>query len=189
MSRGDIVLHTCCAPCAGGCVERLLEENKRVILYYSNDNLCSQQEFDLRLASVEVLAKHFGVELEVDQYDNQSWFTDICGLEDEPERGRRCEKCFLHSLRKTAAFAEKYKVQYTTSLTVSPYKSSQTIFSIGRELGNFAEYNFKKQDGYLKSTRIAAQLDFYRQKFCGCIMSAQRLNQKENSENAAAQDK
>ena len=45
MSKNDIVLHTCCAPCAGWCVQKLLEEDKRVILYYSNDNLCSLQEF------------------------------------------------------------------------------------------------------------------------------------------------
>lgn len=188
MSKCDIVLHTCCAPCAGGCVERLLEENKKVILYYSNDNLCSLQEYERRLESVEVLAKHFDVELEVDPYNNQSWMNDICGLENEPERGRRCEKCFLHSLRKTAAFAEKFHVPYTTSLTISPYKSSPVIFAIGRILGNFAEYNFKKQSGYLKSTRIATRLGFYRQKFCGCIMSAQRLKYKEESENAAAQE-
>ena len=187
MKKCDIVLHTCCAPCAGGCVEKLLEENKRVILYYSNDNLCSQQEFDKRLNSVEILAKHYGVELEVDPYDNSLWLCDICGLAEEPERGRRCEKCFLHSLKKTSVFAGKFNVPYTTSLTVSPYKSSSLIFSIGKTLGNFAEYNFKKQNGYLKSTRIAAELGFYRQNFCGCIMSAQRINNKENSENAATQ--
>ena len=179
MSKNDIVLHTCCAPCAGWCVQKLLEEDKRVILYYSNDNLCSLQEFERRLDSVKILAQHFDVDLEVDQYNNDSWMSDICGFEDEPERGKRCEKCFLHSLTKTAAFAEKFKAQYTTSLTVSPYKSSELIFSVGRKLGNFAEYNFKKQNGYLNSTRIAAELGFYRQKFCGCIMSAKQNEKKE----------
>lgn len=170
----DIILHTCCAPCAGGCVERLLGEGKRIILYYSNDNLCDRMEYDLRLKSVELLAQHYSIEIETDPYDNASWMCDICGLEDEPERGRRCSKCFLHSLSKTAKFAEKYHVPYTTSLTVSPYKSSETIFSIGRELGNFAEYNFKKQNGYLNSTRIARELGFYRQSFCGCSMSKRK---------------
>ena len=179
MSSCDIVLHTCCAPCAGGCVERLLKENRRVILYYSNDNLCSQEEFDRRLGSVEVLAAHYDLPLEVDPYCNASWMCDICGLENEPERGKRCSKCFMHSLKKTADFALKFNCQYTTSLTVSPYKSSDVIFSIGREIGNFAEYNFKKQNGYLRSTEIAAELGFYRQKFCGCEMSAQRLEKTE----------
>ena len=181
MSKSDIVLHTCCAPCAGGCVERLLEEDKKVILYYSNDNLCSREEFDRRLDSVKILAAHYGLELEVDEYSNSSWMCDICGLENEPERGRRCQKCFLHSLKKTAHFSEKYGCQYTTSLTVSPYKSSDVIFSIGRELGNFAEYNFKKRNGYLRSTKIAADLGFYRQNFCGCSMSAERLKITEES--------
>lgn len=180
MNKTDIVLHTCCAPCAGGCIERLLEENKRVILYYSNDNLNTSDEFNRRLDSVKILAKHYDLALEVDEYNNDSWMSDICGLENEPERGRRCQKCFLHSLKKTSLFAEKFNAQYTTSLTVSPYKSSDVIFSIGRELGNFAEYNFKKQNGYLKSTKIAAELGFYRQNFCGCRMSAEYLNNKKD---------
>ena len=188
MSKRDIVLHTCCAPCAGWCVQKLLEEDWRVILYYSNDNLCSQEEFDRRLDSVKILAEHFDTDLEVDPYDNTSWTSDIRGFENEPERGKRCEKCFLHSLTLTAAFAEKFKAAFTTSLTVSPYKSSDLIFSIGKGLGNFAEYNFKKQNGYLNSTRIAAELGFYRQNFCGCIMSARRLQEKENAENGSASE-
>ena len=177
MSKKDIVLHTCCAPCAGGCVERLLEEGRKIILFYSNDNLCSAEEFNRRLDSVKILARHYDLELEVDEYCNAGWLNDICGLENEPERGRRCQKCFMHSLKKTADFAGKYNVEYTTSLTVSPYKSSEVIFSVGRELGNFAEYNFKKQNGYLKSTAIAAKLGFYRQNFCGCRMSAERIKE------------
>ncbi len=187
MSRQDILLHTCCAPCAGGCVERLLEENRRVILYYSNDNMCDIGEFNRRLESVKLLAEHYGVALEVDEYRNDLWMCDIRGLEDEPERGKRCEKCFLHSLRKSAEFAGKINTPFTTSLTVSPYKSSKMIFSIGRELGNFAEYDFKKQNGYLKSTRIAAELGFYRQKFCGCRMSALQLEQKEKQKDGSTQ--
>ena len=74
----------------------------------------------------------------------------------------------------TAKFAGRFNIRYTTSLTVSPYKSSQTIFEIGRELGNFAEYNFKKENGYLKSTQIARELGFYRQNFCGCLMSKKK---------------
>ena len=172
--KHDIVLHTCCAPCAGWCVEKLLSENKRVILFYSNDNLSDLAEFERRLESVKVLAGHYGIDLEVDPYDNDSWLCDICGLEDEPERGRRCAKCFLHNLGKTADFAAKFNIPYTTSLTVSPWKSSETIFSIGRELGNFCEYNFKKENGYLKSTAIARTLGFYRQNFCGCKMSRRK---------------
>lgn len=188
MSKRDIVLHTCCAPCAGWCVQKLIEDNWRVILYYSNDNLCSQEEFCRRLDSVKILAEHFDTDLEVDPYDNASWMSDICGLEDEPERGKRCEKCFRHSLSRTSAFAEKFQAAFTTSLTVSPYKSSDLIFSTGKSLGNFAEYNFKKQNGYLNSTRIATELGFYRQNFCGCIMSARRAYEKKSTENDSASE-
>ena len=176
--KKPVILHTCCAPCAGGCVERLLEENRKVILYYSNNNLIDLDEFNRRLESVELLARHYSLDLEVDPYCNSLWMCDICGFEDEPERGKRCAKCFFHSLSRTSAFAEKYGMPYTTSLTVSPHKSSELIFSIASELGNFEQHNFKKQNGYLNSSRIARELGFYRQNFCGCRMSAGNTKKK-----------
>ena len=51
-----MILHICCAPCGGGCVERVKEQGKDVVLFYSNSNLNSREEFERRLASVKQLA-------------------------------------------------------------------------------------------------------------------------------------
>ena len=65
-----LLLHVCCAPCAAGCVERLLETGREVRLYYSNSNITTKEEFERRLDSVERLAGIFGLALEVDPYDH-----------------------------------------------------------------------------------------------------------------------
>ena len=57
-----MILHICCAPCGGGCVERLKKEDGAPpVLYYSNSNLDSAEEFERRLDSVRQLAREAGV--------------------------------------------------------------------------------------------------------------------------------
>ena len=167
----DILLHICCAPCGGGCVERLLAEGRTPLLYYSNGNLASVEEFERRLDSVEVLAKHFGVPLEVDPYDHAAYLERVAGLENEPERGLRCRECFRYNLGRAARRAAELQLPFATTLTVSPHKSSALIFEVGGEWKHFEAIDFKKRDGFLRSNQIARELGFYRQQFCGCEFS------------------
>ena len=170
-----ILLHICCAPCGGGCVERLLGEGRQVRLFYSNGNIASREEFDKRLDSVKLLARHFGVELEVDPYDHAAYLAAVAGLENEPERGARCAKCFAFNLGRAARRAAELGLPFATTLTVSPHKNSAVIFAAGGAYPNFEAIDFKKRDGFLRSNRIARELGFYRQKFCGCEFSLRAL--------------
>ena len=164
-----IVLHTCCAPCAGGCLEELLKLDKKVILYFSNSNLSSLEEFNKRLDSVKVLANHFNVPLEVDSYNPLLWNEAVKGLETEPEKGLRCNKCFAYNLGRTAIFAEKIDAVFCSSLTVSPHKNNDTLFLEGQKYSNFVPIDFKPF--WSNSCKIAKNLNFYRQRFCGCSYS------------------
>ena len=167
-----LLLHICCAPCGGGCVARLKEEEDTVpVLYYSNSNLCSEEEFDRRLDSVKILARARDLRLEADPYDHDGWLRAVAGLENEPERGARCDRCFAWSLARTAEKAEALGMDFTTTLTVSPLKQSRRIFAAGRRFARFREIDFKKKDGYRRSCEIASELGFYRQDFCGCEFS------------------
>lgn len=166
-----LLLHICCAPCGGGCVERLLGEGRAVRLYYSNSNLADMAEFERRLDSVKLLARHFGVALEVDPYDHDAYLASVAGLENEPERGARCVKCFEFNLGRTAARARELGTTFATTLTVSPRKPTAAIFAAGGGFANFEAIDFKKRDGNLRSCRIARELGFYRQNFCGCEFS------------------
>ena len=167
----DLLLHVCCAPCGGGCVERLLAEGRTPLLYYSNGNLASHEEFERRLDSVKVLAKHFDVPLEVDPYDHAAYLERVAGLENEPERGLRCRECFRYNLGRAAERAAVLGLPFATTLTVSPHKSSALIFEVGGAWNHFEAIDFKKRDGFLRSNQIARELGFYRQKFCGCEFS------------------
>ncbi|MBQ6351704.1 MAG: epoxyqueuosine reductase QueH [Lentisphaeria bacterium] len=175
---GELLLHICCAPCGGGCVERLLGEGRRVRLYYSNSNIATAEEFERRLASVRILARHFDVPLEVDAYDHPAYLAAVAGLEREPEHGARCAKCFAFNLGRAAERAEQLGVEFSTTLTVSPHKNSRTIFAAGERFSRFAAIDFKKRDGFLRSNRIARELGFYRQDFCGCEFSRERSSLK-----------
>ena len=170
----ELLLHICCAPCGGGCVERLLGEGRAVRLYYSNSNIADEAEFERRLDSVKMLARHFEVPLEVDPYDHAAYLAAVAGLENEPERGARCAVCFGFNLGRAAARAEELGLPFATTLTASPRKPSRLIFSIGGGYAKFEAIDFKKRDGWLRSCRIARELGFYRQNFCGCEFSRRK---------------
>ena len=101
----------------------------------------------------------------------------IQGLENEPERGKRCYKCYQLRLEETAKVAEKLNFPYfCTTLTLSPHKNSNWINEIGKELDEKMETHylysdFKKREGYKRSIELSKQYDLYRQDYCGCIYS------------------
>lgn len=170
--NGKILLHVCCAPCAGACAERLLTENREPTLYFSNSNLNSKAEFEKRLSYVEKLAGIYDLALEKDAYRHENWLEHVRGLEDEPEKGLRCTKCFDWSFGRTARKAAKLGIKsFTTSLTVSPHKISSVIFETGRNYDGFEEWDFKKRNGFSRSLELSSMYDFYRQKYCGCEFS------------------
>jgi len=169
-----ILLHSCCGPCASACVPRLKELGHRPVMYFANSNIDTCEEFEKRLGEARKLAAAEGVELVVEPYDHKEWLREVAkGYETEPEKGRRCERCFRYNLGKTAAYAAAHGLEaFTTSLTVSPHKVSEQVFAAGRAAGaNFLAENFKKHDGFKRSLARSAELGLYRQSYCGCEFS------------------
>jgi predicted adenine nucleotide alpha hydrolase (AANH) superfamily ATPase len=173
--KDRILLHVCCAPCSTAVVERLQEQGYDIKLFFSNSNIHSAEEFNKRIDEARKLALMLNLDLIEDAYDHDAWLAHICGLEDEPERGKRCLKCFAYSLGKTYIMAQKLGIPgFTTTLTVSRHKSSRDIFSIGSTLPGFLAMDFKKQDGYTRSIILTKQFELYRQGYCGCEFSKRR---------------
>ena len=166
-----LLLHVCCAPCAAGCVERLLETGREVRLYYSHSKITPKEEFERRLDSVERLAGIFGLALEVDPYDHDGWRGAVAGFESEPERGLRCPLCFGWSLGRTAGRAAALGANFAPTLTVSPHKPSRVIFETASVWKHFEPWDFKKKDGFRRSRELAREHGFYLQNFCGCEFS------------------
>ena len=179
-----LLLHICCGPCGGGCVGRkeMIDDDRKVTLFYSNSNLDSVDEFERRLQPVKFLAEYYGLELIVDPYDHESWLKAVSGLEDAPEGGERCRKCFEYNLSRSAALAGKRKENFATTLTVSPRKSSKTLFTVGEKWENFEKIDFKKKNGYLLGRNFALEHGFYRQDYCGCEFSRRSAGLTEGKE-------
>ena len=166
------ILHVCCAPCSTHCIEELRSNYIEPILYFYNPNIHPKKEYEKRLEEVKKYSKKTNCELIIGEYDVESWEEKIEGYEEEPEGKMRCEKCFELRLEKVA----KQKKDFTTSLTVSPYKNSKVIISLAKKIAkendiNFMDFDFKKRDGYKKSMELSKNNDIYRQKYCGCKYS------------------
>ena len=117
-----MILHICCAPCGGGCVERLKENGEETVLFYSNSNLNSQEEFERRLACVRQLAEAQQIKLAVDPYDHESWLRAVEGYENEPEQGGALPPLFQFLPESDGSLCRRRKFLHN-----SDRKSPQTV--------------------------------------------------------------
>ena len=55
--NGGLLLHICCGPCGGGCVNRpeMISPERPVTLFYSNSNLDSFEEFERKIEQAKSL--------------------------------------------------------------------------------------------------------------------------------------
>ena len=167
-----LLLHVCCGPCATASLERLKALGE-VTLFFSNANIFPAAEYAKRLAEVRRLADRCDCALVEDAYDHDAWRAWIAGLEDEPERGGRCRRCFAYSLGRAARYAADNGFSgLTTTLTISPHKRSDDILAIGQRLTpEFLDIDFKTADGFRRSLELSRTYGFYRQDYCGCEFS------------------
>jgi len=173
----NILIHTCCAPCATYVFEKLVSECWKPVAFFYNPNIHPKDEYARRLEELTGFAHLKNYELITEEDNPKVWFEVIKGLESEKEGGLRCEACFKLRLEKTAIYASRKNFDaFSTVLTISPHKNSALINKIGKELENkynipFLEADFKKQDGFKKSLELSKEYNLYRQNYCGCIYS------------------
>ena len=167
-----VLLHSCCGPCASACVPRLKELGHEVAMLFANSNIDTEEEFEKRRSAAEALAKAEGVDIASLPYDHEEWKREVAaGHEGDPEKGERCARCFRYNLAKAAAYAREHGFEaFTTSLTVSPHKVSETVFAASDD-PMFLKENFKKREGFKRSLVRSAELGLYRQSYCGCEFS------------------
>ena len=173
-NENKILLHSCCAICSGYPISLLKEMGYQVVVYFCNPNLDTIEEFERRLEAQKTVCDYYDVELVVEPYNHCEYIEVVRGLEKEPERGRRCEKCIELRLMKAAEKAKEFEINvFTTSLPISPHKNFVKISSCGEEIAKnydikFLAVDFKKKDGFLKTNKLSKELNLYRQNYCGC---------------------
>ncbi len=177
-NANKVLLHSCCGICSAHPIKLLKELGYEPIAYFFNPNIFPLAEYQKRLDAQKRLCEKLDCELIVEHYNPELYNEIISGYESEPERGKRCKRCFELRLLKTVQKARELNVgNFTTSITTSPYKDFNVVSEIGEHFSgyfkiNFLNIDFKKKDGFLKSNKIAKELGLYRQDYCGCSLSA-----------------
>ncbi len=182
-----LLLHVCCAPCSSSVIERL-GEIFEITLFFYNPNIDTLSEYNKRLLELEKFINSFKTKYKVKlisaPYNKDEFQKIATGLENCPERGIRCYKCYELRLTQTAKVAKEYNFDYfATTLTLSPYKNSNWINEIGHNLEEeirtkYLYSDFKKKNGYKRSIELSKEYNLYRQNYCGCIYS--RVNKDKN---------
>ena len=178
--RPKLLLHACCAPCSSYVLEYLTKHFDITVFFY-NPNISPQSEYDKRSAEAVRLIKEMPVSGRVTflegKYEPERFFEMAKGMEDLPEGGERCFRCYELRMRKCAETAKDGGFDYfTTTLSISPHKNAQKLNEIGekleRELGiKYLYADFKKKEGYKRSIQLSAEYGLYRQNYCGCVFS------------------
>ena len=181
MGEKTVLLHTCCAPCSSAIIEAMMQNGITPVIYYCNPNIYPQEEYEIRKNECTRYAQALGLEIVDADYDHENWLCEMKGLENEPERGGRCLKCFKLRLLRTARYARERGIKViTTTLASSRWKSLDQI----NEAGQWAcknippddcviwwDQNWRKGGLQERRNQILKEYDFYNQRYCGCEFS------------------
>lgn len=196
MGETTVLLHTCCAPCSSAIIEAMMKNGITPVIYYCNPNIYPQEEYEIRKNECTRYAQSLGLEIVDADYDHDNWLEAIRGMEDEPERGGRCLKCFKLRLLRTAEYAMQRGIKVmTTTLASSRWKSLDQINEAGLwacrqvqeafEMNNnqtvppdntvvWWNQNWRKGGLQERRLQIIKEYDFYNQLYCGCEFSMRK---------------
>ncbi len=176
----SVLLHSCCAPCSSYCIE-CLAKYFAVTVFYDNPNIYPEEEYWMRVKEQKRFIEQFPTRHPVafleGSYEPERFYEMARGMEALPEGDRRCYACYELRLKDTAKQAKAGGFDYfTTTLSISPMKNASWLNEIGqrleREYGiSYLYSDFKKKNGYKRSTEISKEYEMYRQYYCGCVFS------------------
>jgi predicted adenine nucleotide alpha hydrolase (AANH) superfamily ATPase len=174
----EILLHVCCAPCSSAIVECLLEHGVRPTLFYYNPNIFPTEEYERRKTECIRYTKMVGLDFVDADYAHDKWLNEMEGLEDEPERGARCLKCFKERLFAAALYASEHRFNvFATTLATSRWKNLEQITEAGRYVVThfpgltFLAQNWRKGGLSERRSELVRLYGFYNQSYCGCEFS------------------
>jgi predicted adenine nucleotide alpha hydrolase (AANH) superfamily ATPase len=178
-----VLMHSCCAPCSGELMEKMVASGIELTIFFYNPNIHPKKEYEIRKNENIRFAEKMDIPFVDADYDVQNWFTRARGMEQAPERGVRCSMCFDMRFERTAlhAYEHGFKV-ITSSLGISRWKDMNQINDSGLKAASHYEgvtywtYNWRKDGGSARMYEIAKRESFYKQEYCGCIYSLRDTN-------------
>ena len=188
--ESSLLLHSCCAPCAGEIMEAVAASEIKTTVYFYNPNIHPIQEYELRKEENKRYCQKLDFTFIDADYDKDNWFKRIKGLENEPERGERCTKCFDMRFERSALYAHENNFSlFATTLGISRWKDLDQVNNSGLRASKrydnltFWDFNWRKQGGSSRMIEISKREEFYQQEYCGCVYSLRDTNKwrKENN--------
>jgi predicted adenine nucleotide alpha hydrolase (AANH) superfamily ATPase len=179
----QVLLHSCCAPCAADVMSEMTRSGIDYTILFYNPNIHPKREYELRKEENVRYAEKLGVPFVDLDYDTDNWFARVEGLEWEPERGKRCTVCFDMRFERSALYAKEHGFKvFTSSLGISRWKNMEQINDCGQRAAarhedlTYWTFNWRKQGGANRMIDISKDERFYQQEYCGCIYSLRDTN-------------
>lgn len=179
-NKQKLLLHVCCAPCSSHVLE-LLENEYDITVFFYNPNITLGEEYVKRIEELKRFVSEApfaaGVSVCEGEYEPDVFLDMARGLEYEPEKGKRCYKCYELRMRRAAEYAKEHGYDlFTTTLSISPHKNANWLNEIGSRLAeelniDYLYSDFKKKNGYARSIQLSKEYNLYRQDYCGCLFS------------------
>lgn len=172
-----LLVLSCCAPCSCGAIKHLVQKGVDVTVLFYNPNIFPQAEYKKRRAEQVRLCRLLGAKFVDLPYDHAAWQKQVRGLEQEPERGKRCSVCFYMRLKQAARYARQHHFDcFTSVLGVSRYKDSNQVHAQARQVWceEGAPYwaNSWRKGGLSELRRaLIDEFKLYEQTYCGCEYS------------------
>lgn len=174
-----VLLHICCGPCAIFPLEYLAQQGFLVEGFFYNPNIQPLEEYKKRKDVMQAVEDILDVTVHTEGYE-EALYRDT--IKDAPDKHSRCRACFRLRLTKAHQYARAYGFDYFTStLLVSPYQDQHLLRSIGDEVTKGSKVRFLFYDfrpGFRKAHARARELQFYSQKYCGCLASKEERSQE-----------
>ena len=188
--ESSLLLHSCCAPCAGEIMEAVAASEIKTTVYFYNPNIHPIQEYELRKEENKRYCQKLDFNFIDADYDKDNWFKRIKGLENEPERGERCTKCFDMRFERSALYAHENNFSlFATTLGISRWKDLDQVNNSGLRAAdrysglNFWDFNWRKAGGSPRMIEISKREEFYQQEYCGCVYSLRDTNKRRKENN------
>ena len=170
----NILLLSCCAPCSCAVIEKLAQEKRRFSVVFYNPNIRPVAEYEKRRAENERLCALYKVPFFSLAYDNERWCVLTKGLEQEPERGKRCSICFEMRLQRVMTYALENGFDAVSSvLGVSRYKDLDQVNTAAEAAALVTRCPYQQIEGRKngmqeRRAELIDKLALYSQTYCGC---------------------
>jgi epoxyqueuosine reductase len=178
-----VLMHSCCAPCSGEVMDAIVAFGVELTLFFDNPNIHPLKEYEIRKDKNKRYAEKHNIPFIDADYDKDNWFERAKGMEDEPERGKRCTMCFDMRFERTALYAAEHDFPIiTSSLGISRWKNMEQINDCGIRAAEpyqgveYWTYNWRKQGGAARMIELSKREQFYQQEYCGCVYSLRDTN-------------